>query len=324
MIAQGCTTVCKRDVLSKVSESQILAHYFHIYEVPTLINSPLRKDDSASMGIYSPNGKDINYKDFGTGDKGSIFTLLYKIWNLKNYQDVFERILKEVTSDKDALIKTTRIVAQAHYKSHLSLDVKVREWRDYDLEWWGQYGITKNWLQKAEVYPISHIFRTQNNIRNIFNAEKLAYVYVERKEGKITKKIYQPLSKEHKWSQDNDKSVLGLWTLLPKTGKCVAVCSSVKDALTLLCNCGIPSICMQGEGYELSETVIKELKSRFETVLVMLDNDPPGIADAKKLCEQTGFTNIELPQFNGGKDIADYRKLYGHEKFVALINSLIN
>lgn len=324
MIAKGCTTVCKQDVLNRVSESQILAHYFHIYEVPTLINSPLRQDNNASMGIYSPNGTDINFKDFGTGEKGSIFTLLYRVWNLDSYNDVFNRILNEVSTGKDALIKTVKVTSQSHHKTQTSLDIKIREWRDYDLEWWGQYGITQNWLQKAEVYPISHIFKTKDNVRNVFVADKLAYAYIERKEGKITKKVYQPLNTKYKWSQDNDKSVLGLWTLLPSQWDKVVICSSVKDALTLICNCRIPAICMQGEGYDLSDTVIKELKNRFKTVLVMLDNDAPGKADAEKLCKHTGFLNVELPQFEGGKDIADYRKLYGHEKFVALIKSLIN
>lgn len=323
MISKGYKSISKQDVLSKVSESQILAYYFGIYEVDALINSPLREDKNASMGIYSPNGTDINFIDFGTKEKGSIFTLLHRMWNV-DYHEVYNRILKEVTASQVSAIKTCKVVSHQVRKRSSALDVTVRQWREYDLEWWGQYGITKKWLDYAEVYPISHIHITKEGRRNTFPADKLAYVYIERKEGKITKKVYQPLNvKGYKWCQDNDKRVLGLWTTLPKKGRVVVVCSSVKDALTLICNCNIPAICMQGEGYDISETVINELKLRFNKVLVCLDNDGPGLADATKLCQETGFTNIVLPPFKGGKDLADYRKLYGHEAFVNLIKQLL-
>lgn len=326
MIAKGYKSVSKQEVLSRVSESQILAHYFHIYEVPTLINSPLRQDNNASMGIYSPNGKDINYKDFGTSETGSIFTLLKNLWKV-DYHEVYSRILKEVNSNTVSAVKTCRVIANKTYHKSISLDVKVREWRDYDLQWWGQYGITKKWLNYAEVYPISHIIITKNNQKNVFPADKLAYVYIERKEGRITKKIYQPLNtKGHKWSQDNDKSVLGLWTMLPKSGSKVCICSSVKDALTLICNCHIPAICLQGEGMPLSITVCTQLKERFETVLIALDGDTPGVEDSKKLSKETGFPWIQCPYIEISetkvlKDWADIRSYYGKDKLIELFNT---
>lgn len=324
MIAKGYKSVTKQDVLNRVSEPQILAHYFGIYEVPTVINSPLRKDTNASFGFCSPNGQDINYKDFGDpSEKGSIFTLLHKLWKI-DYHEVYSRILREVTDNQVTTIKTCRVTSHSAHRSSCILDVKVRDWKLYDLEWWGQYGITRKWLDLAEVYPISHIIRTKEDSRMVFPADKYAYVYVERKEGKITKKIYQPLNTDgYKWCQDNDKSVLGLWTLLPKKGERVFICSSVKDALTLMCNCTLPAICMQGEGYDVSNTVINELKQRFTEVFVLLDNDPPGIKDAEKLCEQTGFTNLIIPPFDAGKDLADYRKAYGHDSFVQLVSNLL-
>lgn len=324
MISTGYKSVSKQEVLSKVSESQILAHYFGIYEVDALINSPLREDKNASMGIYSPNGKDINFIDFGTSERGSIFTLLHKIWKV-DYHEVYSRILKDVQSNQISAIKTCKVVSHEVRKKASSLDVTVRKWKDYDLEWWGQYGITQKWLDYAEVYPISHIHITKDGKKNTFPADKYAYVYIERKEGKITKKIYQPLNtKGYKWCQDNDKSVLGLWTKIPAKGKIVCICSSVKDALTLICNCNIPAICMQGEGYDVSNTAINQLKARFDKVIVCLDNDSPGLIDAEKLCKDTGFINMELPQFENGKDLADYRKLYGKEAFVKLIKTLIH
>ena len=55
----------------------------------------------------------------------------------------------------------------------------------------------------------------------------------------------------------------------------------------------------------------------------MLDNDEPGIKDSLILAEKTGFTNIMLPQFAGGKDISDYYKVLNNkEKFKQTILNL--
>lgn len=53
-----------------------------------------------------------------------------------------------------------------------------------------------------------------------------------------------------------------------------------------------------------------------------MDNDEYGRKDAKKLTELTGFTNIELPQFEGGKDISDLYKVKGKEQFLKTIKTL--
>ena len=144
----------------------------------------------------------------------------------------------------------------------------------------------------------------------IFGADKYAYAYVERKENHITLKIYQPFNtKGFKWSNQHDRSVISLWTKLPKNGEKVCICASLKDALCLWANTGIPSISLQGEGYGMSETAVSELKKRFSKVYILFDNDEVGIEDGRKLASETGFTNIILPYFEGGKDISDMYKV---------------
>lgn len=71
---------------------------------------------------------------------------------------------------------------------------------------------------------------------------------------------------------------------------------------------------VQGEGYSMSNTAINELKRRFNKVYICLDNDIPGLKDAKKLAEETGFINVVLPKFNGGKDISDFYKILNNKE----------
>ena len=112
---------------------------------------------------------------------------------------------------------------------------------------------------------------------------------------------------------------------MPSTGDRICICSSLKDALCLWANTGIPALAIQGEGYGISDTAVNELRRRFKKVFICLDNDEPGKKDATHLSSKTGFINIVLPQFNGGKDISDmFKVLKDKEKFKGIILNLFN
>lgn len=324
-ISKGINSVCLSDILSKVTEADILFYYLGITKIPTIINSPLRKDNNPSFGLYF-NGKRIYYIDFATKERGGVFDLLGQMWGC-SYTKVLLRINKDIPSFNNSEVKTYKYNFKTikSYNKDIKLQCKIREWRDYDIKYWASYGISLEWLKYAEVYPISHKIIIKNNNRYVFSADKYAYAYVERKEGNITLKIYQPFNtKGYKWSNKHDSSVISLWTKIPEYGEKVCICSSLKDAICLWANTGIPSISIQGEGYTISNTAIKELKKRYKKIFICLDNDKPGLEDAEKLAKETGFINIVLPQFDNGKDISDLFKLKGKEGFIKIVLPLFN
>ena len=300
------------EILDVVSESDILNYYLGITEVPCVIQSPLRKDNKPSFGFYSNDGSRIYFRDFSTGESGGVIDLLTKLWNM-SYSDVLIKLTNDISKinvkginiqiDRKCTIRSTK-------DSNSELKCRIRDWKEYDIDYWNSYGITLEWLKYAEVYPISHKIIIKGNSTYTLGADKYAYAYVERKEGKITLKIYQPFNKNgYKWSNKHDTSVISLWTKVPEYGDKICICASLKDALCLWCNTGIPSIATQGEGYRISSTAINELKKRYKKVYILFDNDSAGLLDGKKLSELTGFTNIILPKFEGGKDVSDYYKL---------------
>lgn len=324
MISSGRPSNYKEMVTAQINEADILGYYFGITSIPCVIISPFRKDSKPSLAFYSPNGKDVNYIDFGdTTERGSIMTFFMKYWHL-DYNATIDKIMKEVVLKTKVKYNTsTSLLSKVQIHSKVDLKCKIREWKDYDLEYWASYGISLKWLQWAEVYPISHKFIIRDGKEMIFRADKYAYTFVERKDGRITHKFYQPFNTDgYKWQNNHDKSVLGLWTKMPKKGKAVCICSSVKDALCLMANINMPCICLQGEGYPISDTAIKELKKRFIDVYICLDNDEAGLKDAFKLSETTGFINVVIPPFEGGKDISDYYKIKGKKAFKTLFKEL--
>ena len=313
-----------KEIMERVSHADILSHYFNIDSLPVLINSPLRRDRHPSFCLYSPDGVKVKYIDYATGEHGDIYNLMQHYFHLS-----FSDMIRKIGRDKELWKKTqVSIVCTPHYEKRFSskdpsdIKVKVRDWEKHDIEYWESYGITLPWLKYAEVYPISHKIVYKNNERYVFPAAKYAYCFIERKEGNVTLKVYQPFSKLYKWSNKNDGSVVGLWTKIPEKGDKLVVCSSLKDALCLWSNIRIPCIYVQSETTGMSDTAQNILKSRYKHIYVCFDNDEPGLRDAENFASLTGFQNVVLPPFEGGKDISDFYKLKGKEAFIETIKPL--
>ena len=315
-------------ILSKVTVFDILSTYLGVNELPICINNPCRKDDNPSLGLYySSKYNTMSYKDFATGDTGNLFGLLMNLWNCS-----FDEVLKKIDNDINSLSPTTLQIkskSKTHFKrTHSDLQVKIRDWEDYDDEFWHKYGLNREWLKFGDVYPISYIIIKKENNTQYIKAEKYAYVYVERKDGIVTLKVYQPYSERMKWLSKHDGSVIDLWTKIPKEGDNLIITSSRKDALCTWTITGIPCISFQGEGYWPKEHVIQQLKDRYKNIYVLFDNDfksevNHGQLFAQKLCDYFQLKNLTLPTELGEKDQSDLVKHYGPNKLKDVIMTLI-
>lgn len=323
MISKGYASTTLKDILNKVDEGQILNFYFGITQIPFRMNSPLRNDSKPSFGLYSSDGIHIHYKDFATGEQGSLFDLLMQFYNL-TFQQLIDKISKDMNINTEQ-INITKKTSIKHNSitvsnSQIRLEVKVRDWRNYDVQYWESYGCNINLLKYAEVYPISHKIIYKDNKRYTFACDKLAYVYIERKEGNITKKIYQPLNKNgYKWTSSNDKSVVGLWSKIPTTGDTLLICSSLKDALCLWTNVQLPCIYVQSETTGLSDSALNVLRKRYNHIYITFDGDDSGEKDAYNLRLKTGFDIIHCPlitEKDKAKDWSDIYHYYGKKRLV--------
>ena len=317
--ASGEHSITLEDVLARTTEFDILYHYFNVSELPTIIHSPLRQDNRPSFGLYTLDGKRVHYTDLATKDRGGLFDLLMKYWG-ESYKGMLNHLWKDLPSFSNANVQFNSMKSERTYQyqslksRNIDLQCKVREWRDYDIEYWASYGISLEWLKYADIYPISHKIVIRDGQRYVFGADKYAYAYVERKEGKVTLKIYQPYNKGgYKWSNRHDRSVISLWTKVPEYGDKICICSSMKDALCLWANTGIPALAIQGESYGMSDTAIGELKRRYKEVFIALDGDKAGVEDSIKLQKETAFKIIDCPLIDKAKDWSDIYHFYGKE-----------
>ena len=330
MVSKGTDTISIDDVRRITTDYEVVNKYLGISVVPSNINSILREDKNPSLCIF-PYKDGLFYKDFGTNQSGNIYQLLSLYWNIPLNQ-VYRKIYNDFTSAnyKSCCCKNKISKTIIKKKSNINIKVKIRDWKPWDMEYWSSYGISLKWLEYCDIFPISHIFLIhQNGEQLIISADKYAYVYIERKDNKVSLKIYQPYSTNFKWMSKHDASVWDLWTKIPEKGDKLIITSSRKDALCLWANTGIPSLSLQGEGYVPKEKVINQLKERYNKIYVFYDNDfknkvNNGRNYGRILAEKFNLQQIEIPTEYKSKDPSDLYKNWGKEVFLNVINQLIN
>ena len=330
MVSKGTDTISIDDVRRITTDYEVVNKYLGISVVPSNINSILREDKNPSLCIF-PYKDSLFFKDFGTNQSGNIYQLLSLYWNIPLNQ-VYRKIYNDFTSAnyKSCCCKNKISKTIIKKKSNINIKVKIRDWKPWDIEYWSSYGINLKWLKYCDIFPISHIFLIhQNGEQLIISADKYAYVYIERKDNKVSLKIYQPYSTNFKWMSKHDASVWDLWTKIPEKGDKLIITSSRKDALCLWANTGIPSLSLQGEGYVPKEKVINQLKERYNKIYVFYDNDfknkvNNGRNYGRILAEKFNLQQIEIPTEYKSKDPSDLYKNWGKEVFLNVINQLIN
>ena len=320
-------SILLEDIFEFTTEVEIISYYLNLSEIPCLIKSPLRMDSHPSFSIYTPNGKNVKFVDFGTGEYGNCFSLLQALWNL-SFREVISRIyldLPKITKNPTLKVNISNFQYKDLHAQGLQcpktqqLKVTIRNWQSYDLEYWESFGVSKPWLEFGKIFPISHIFiQKEGKAQTVWPAHEYAYVFVENKDNIESIKIYQPYH-TFKWLNNHDSSVWDLWEQLPASGEKLIITSSRKDALSIWENSGIPSCSMQSERQLPKKQVIEELKSRFKRVFILYDNDfnkpiNTGREYGSKIAKEFDIQQIELPAELECKDSSDFCHKYGRKQ----------
>ena len=279
------------------------------------INSPFREDNVPSFGFYYRRDKSgiLMFNDLATPDCGDAIVFVMKMFDLNYKQALFKIAYDfglsnvEITSDRKQIISSQRIKKQ---KEATKIGIKKRNWKKHDAEFWKSFGITKKTLKKYNVYPVSHIFYNEN----IFAAEKYAYAYLEFKDGLVSYKIYQPFSKDFKWSGNVDRSIHQGYTQLPKKGKILIITKSLKDVMSIRDTIRIPSTALQSESIMMKQSVMDEYKSRFDQVYCLFDNDKPGRLFTRHFIEEYNIPYLFMPYIKKVTDFSDYAKVVSPQR----------
>ncbi|AGO48925.1 DNA primase [Cellulophaga phage phi14:2] len=300
-------------------------------------SSPFRSDNIPSFSIYQDRRSDqILFNDFVEGG-GNCIQFVKKLFNSTWYQACSRIAIDFKISDDytvDKMNNTPNVNLQntldreVKVKSKIvNLQVKIRNYNSDDIAYWDSYGISMETLKRYEVYPISHIFMVTDNKTHILTADKLAFTFIERKDLKITMKIYQPFSR-YKWFNNHDFSVWQGWNQLPSDDHILVLTKSLKDVMSIVENTDFSSVSLQQENAVAKENVVDELKDRFDWIFVLYDNDYDkdtnwGEKFGKEFSEKHNLIFIMIPSKYKCTDFTDLVKKLGKKAAAIILKGLI-
>lgn len=298
-------------ILDYISEEEIAMFYLGVNSNSTFY-SFFRDENNPGKYLYYKNGR-MQYYDCVESRSLPYLIMELNHWSYIDFIDHLKQDFLQVN-------KTIHLVKKQPKKDnikHTEIKIKSRNWEDYDLEYWQQFGISKEILEKFNVKPISYYW--VNNFLN--TAFKYHYSYnFYWESGSFRRKLYAPFEKEKKWQSNGGKICQGE-SMLPYEGDLLIITKSLKDVMCLY-SMNYIAIAPPSEVSFLPESYFYKQKERFKRIVIFFDNDKTGLDKAKKFAEMYDLEYIFIPKENE-KDISDYRKEHGEEKAKELLINLL-
>ena len=319
--------ITKELILSRFSEEQLMEYYLHIPVKKGLFRSPLRRDKQPTCSFYRNKSGTLIFKDFATGQHLNVFDVVQSIFRC----DYFES-LRIIANDfgivrDNALHKNPGKInlnpIKIKDKEISKIQIEVQEFTDSELKWWGRYGISKDILKRFNVYSCKHVFLNDQLFAESQQHCPIFGYYGKKYQGLELWRCYFPKRTSFRFITNWPSKKIQGYDQLPKKGKLLVITKSMKDSMCLY-SCGITACAPNSENLFIPDKVLEDLKNRFENIVVLYDNDRPGLYNMAKIRkEHPELTYVFIPKRYGSKDISDFYKDHGRKETLNLIKTFI-
>lgn len=314
--------ITKSFLLSKYSEETYMTHYLGISIKKGLFRNPLRRDNKVTCSFYRNKSNELIFHDFATGQCLNFISVVMIKYNVKYYEAL--HIIAEdfgftKSSNKHLVIKEYK--GKFKNEGSAKIQVEIKDYTESELQWWNNYGITLDILHKYHVYSCKNIFLNGNLFTN---NSKLTFGYYGGKMDNLELwRIYYSQRKEYRFLTNWPAKKIQGFNQIPKSGKLLIITKSMKDVMCLY-SLGISAIAPNSENLFISDNVLKDLRNRFKYIVVLYDNDLPGIHNMNKIKKEHPELIFQwIPRKYEAKDISDFYKKYKKDKTIEFIKECI-
>ena len=319
--------ITKKLILSRFSEEQLMEYYLHIPVKKGLFRSPLRRDKQPTCSFYRNKSGTLIFKDFATGQHLNVFDVVQSIFKC-NYFESLRIIANDFGIVRDSALrknpgKINLNPIKIKDKEISKIQIEVQEFTDSELKWWGKYGISKDILKRFDVYSCKHVFLNDQLFAKSQQHCPIFGYYGKKYQGLELWRCYFPKRTSFRFITNWPSKKIQGYDQLPKKGKLLVITKSMKDSMCLY-SCGITACAPNSENLFISDKVLDDLKNRFENIVVLYDNDRPGLYNMAKIRkEHPELTYVFIPKRYGSKDISDFYKDHGRKETLNLIKTFI-
>ena len=319
--------ITKKLILSRFSEEQLMEYYLHLPVKKGLFRSPLRRDKQPTCSFYRNKSGTLIFKDFATGQHLNVFDVVQSIFKC-NYFESLRIIANDFGIVRDSALrknpgKINLNPIKIKDKEISKIQIEVQEFTDSELKWWGKYGISKDILKRFDVYSCKHVFLNDQLFAESQQHCPIFGYYGKKYQGLELWRCYFPKRTSFRFITNWPSKKIQGYDQLPKKGKLLVITKSMKDSMCLY-SCGITACAPNSENLFIPDKVLEDLKNRFKNIVVLYDNDRPGLYNMAKIRkEHPELTYVFIPKKYGSKDISDFYKDHGRKETLNLIKTFI-
>jgi hypothetical protein len=280
------------------------------------------KDTNPSLVFYVKDGQ-YKFRDFSADISGNKVSFVKKLLEKQLNREIpIKDIECKIIADYVEYLENhdhedIKLVEEEKWKI---VDYKTRSWYMYDAKYWTEYGIGSDVLEFFNVKPLKSIIMNRG-IEYLEISRVMSYAYTQ-KDGSIYK-LYVPLdNKEKRFKNFNSKYIQGMDQLSYSKPNLV-ICSSLKDAMALYSfGLDLDVIAPNSETTLISPSIMDTLKSSYQRICILFDNDDTGRAATAKYQKKYNTESLYLPI---EKDISDAVKAHGRDtikqEFIKIFNT---
>ena len=319
--------ITKELILSKIREETLMEHYLGIQVKKGLFRSPLRDDPNPTCAFYRNSKGDLIFKDFRGDFSGNFISVVMYKFNCSFY--IALQIIANdfnIITRKDLVKNTTKVkYSNIEFKETTPaiIQITLRDFEQYELNWWAKYGIQSRTLRRFKVFSCKNVF-LNGNVFHIERNNQLVFGYFGGIKNDIEQwRIYFPGKTKYKFISNWRASQLQGASQLPKNGgEFLVITKSLKDVMALY-ECNISAIAPLSENQFVTDLQYEKLKSKFKHIILFYDNDLGGISNMNKIRKKFNDVHVVfIPRRYQVKDFSDFRKKYGREKALNLIEEV--
>ncbi len=291
--------------------------------------NPFYDDHNASCFIYYDKHLQKYYmKDHGDPTySGDCFWLVGLVHNLDD-KTSFNEILSIINDDmglgldlkpsgynksciRQPNIQTAKVTSsdvKTKAKAR-EFELKSREMSERELEFWSQYGITTDILNKYCVSAVSAFTSSGDNGPYTIRSTQERYVFAYSLDNFV--KLYRPHeTNRFYYAGEKPRNYCFGMKQLPTSGDMVFITGGEKDVLSLASH-GFNAVCFNSETADFPADVMAILEERFRHIIIMYDSDDTGkaaMAKQTELWSEHGVISVTLPLAGTKeeKDVSDF------------------
>ena len=319
--------ITKEFILSKINQESIMKFYTgNDVTSKKLVTSCLRNDNHVTVGFYKSKSDILYMHDFATNEHLDCWNLVMKLYHVDYYEAL--KIIAQDFNLIESSNKKNKVIPE-HVEpiketETSRIQVQIKDFTNEELEWWSKFGITKKLLKKYKVFSIQYVFLNGLlKFTSTSNNPIYGYYFGKDKNGIEKWKIYFPMRKEFRFLNNISKKILQGYHQLPKTGDLLVITKSMKDVIAMY-GFGITAVSPNSETLFIEGKKLEEFKQRFKHILVIYDNDRPGLHNMWLIRKKHPELNYFYMPWYLAKDFTDSIKLVGVDNMKEYINEFFN